>query len=457
MYPSKLQVVAALILGGIFMCLPAFYNFYPLWFLETGAYLEAAYNYELSPSSNAFYAGFLHYSAVLESLWTTIFFQGFLISTAIYYSFKCIYQPTQKWLFLFYTILASGATLVSYHSSHIMPDIFTPIMILSAGCLLFAPTLSKKDSIILGLLLLFSTSMHNAQWGIMGLLWLIWGGRLWIAKLKHQSMVAVANGRGWAIVGGLTLCSYLLVSSIHYQLGGAFKATRGEDFYFFGRLCDYSLVQHALKEEEVEVEHPLIYNTWALYKGEDYLWGEGKHTLSGQGGWSLANEQFFEEFNQEVLASTYAYKRYLIKSVEQSFVQLFNVEMQPQANVTADSIYRQSQRFRPTYGLLSYLARQRMQTYSQESISAKNLLQKTCLLISIIILLGTHFLNPSTLPTRQQHFSWFIISAILVNAIIMVAFWGANAHYQSRVAWLLTLPAFYEAYCFLKKQFFKKN
>ena len=84
MYLSKLQIVAALLLGGIFMCLPAFYNFYPLWFLETGAYLEAAYKYELSPSSNAFYAGFLHYSAVLESLWTTIFFQGFLICTAIY-------------------------------------------------------------------------------------------------------------------------------------------------------------------------------------------------------------------------------------------------------------------------------------------------------------------------------------------------------------------------------------
>ena len=338
-----------------------------------------------------------------------------------------------------------------------MPDIFTPIMILSAGCLLFAPSLSKKDSIILGLLLVFSTSMHNAQWGIMGLLWLIWGGRLLIAKLKHQSIAAIANARGWAIVGGLTLVSYLLVSSIHYHLGGGFKATRGEDFYFFGRLCDYSLVQHALEEEEIEIEHPLIQHTWALYKGEDYLWGAGEHNLSGQGGWSPENEQFFEGLNQEVLSSTYAYKRYLIKSVEQSFVQLFNVEMQPQANVTADSIYRQSQRFGPTYGLLSYLARQRMQAYTQESISAKNLLQKSCLLLSIIILLGIHFLPPATIPTRQQYFSGFIISAILVNAIVVVAFWGNNAHYQSRVAWLLTLPAFYEAYSFLHRQFSEKK
>ena len=210
-------------------------------------------------------------------------------------------------------------------------------------------------------------------------------------------------------------------------------------------------------EEEIEIEHPLIQHTWALYKGEDYLWGAGEHNLSGQGGWSPENEQFFEGLNQEVLSSTYAYKRYLIKSVEQSFVQLFNVEMQPQANVTADSIYRQSQRFRPTYGLLSYLARQRMQAYTQESISAKNLLQKSCLLLSIIILLGIHFLPPATIPTRQQYFSGFIISAILVNAIVVVAFWGNNAHYQSRVAWLLTLPAFYEAYSFLHRQFSEKK
>lgn len=457
MHKSKLQLVAALVLGAIFMCLPAFYNFYPLWFLETGAYLEAAYNYELSPSSNAFYAGFLHYSAVLESLWSTIFTQGFLISLAIYYSFKCIYQPNQKWLFLFYTILASGATLVSYHSSHIMPDIFTPIMILAAGCLLFAPAISRQDSIVLSLLLVFSTSMHNAQWGIMGLLWAVWGGRLFLAKLKNQSVAAVGNIKGWGLVGGLTLLSYLLVSGIHYQLGGEFKPTRGEDFYFFDRLCDYSLVQQAIKREEIKVDHPINSGMWALYEGEEYLWGAGEHNLSGQGGWSPENEQFFEELNQEVLTTPSAYKRYWIKSIEQSFIQLFNVEMQPLGNVTADSIYHQSQRFRPTYGLLSYLARQRTEQYIQESISAKNLLQKACLLGSILILLTIYFLYPPSKYTRQQYFSLFIISGIIINAVIMVAFWGDNAHYQSRVAWMLTLPAFYEAYAYWNNHILKKK
>lgn len=439
MHLSTTQFWAGLLLGALFLCAPAYYNLLPLWFRDTPAYMEAGFDNVISEKVVWTYGAFLRHVSLKESVWLVIFVQGMLLSSVLYYCFKYIFKTQRAWHYVLYLILISMTTAASFHSSHLMPDVFTPIMLLSAGLLLWTPEMTRKDHIILSLFLLLAISMHNSHWGIMLAVLLIMAVA-GLSKTIRTSYQAV--GLSWKKVGlvlAITASSYLLVSGIHYSMGGNFKATRGASFYLFARLWEYDIAQDYLKNNCEQIKHPICGSLDSLTRGQDYLWGKQPTSLKQQGGWSRENEAFFAQLNKEILTTPHLLKRYLIKNLEQAFAQLMYAQIDPDRMARREELLASFYRFYPAYGVATKYSRQHLGLYRPVTIAAKSQLQLGVLLVSIVLLLW--FLLQQKMPPLPTVFTLFIGASLLANAWVVVSAWGFEDRLQSRVAWLITLPA----------------
>jgi hypothetical protein len=448
---SKIQWWGSWCLGAIFLCLPACYNLLPLWHRQTPAYMEAGFDNELSASVVWTYGAFLRHVSLAESLWLVIFVQGLLMTGTIYYSFKYVFKTKSAWSYLFYVIVVSMTTAISFHSSYLMPDIFTPIMILSGGILLLVPTITTRDTIILSLLLLVATSMHPTHWSILTIIVLaVILGRFWKAAQPYYEAIGWTWKKAcWVL--GIAASSYLLVSTVHYSLGGDFRATRGDSFYLFARLWDYNLAQAPLQKYCSERSPAICTQLPTSIKGGEYLWGKrAEANLQNQGGWSEENRALFAQVNREVLSSSTGIKRYLIRTLEYTFAQLLYTQINPQRSGHEADLRASIQRFYPAYGVAASHSKQYLNSYQQETIAAKSQLQYLVLLLCSVIMFFIFFYKK--MPPIQTFFTILIVLSLFVNALVVVSGWGYEDHLQSRVAWLLTLPVFWWLLTMLEQQ-----
>lgn len=448
---SKIQWWGSLCLGAVFLCLPACYNLLPLWHRQTPAYMEAGFDNELSASVVWTYGAFLRHVSLAESLWLVIFVQGLLMTATIYYTFKYVFKTASAWSYLFYVIAISMTTAVSFHNSHLMPDIFTPIMILSGGILLLASSITKRDNIILSLLLLIATSMHNTHWSILGILVIgLSLGSFWKGiQPYYQAIGWTWKKGGWVLSIGAI--SYLMIGAVHYSLGGDFRATRGNNFYLFARLWDYNLAQAPLEKYCSEQSHAICEHVHTSIRGAEYLWGNAEEAnLQNQGGWSAENSALFAQINSEVLTSSTGIKRYIIKTLEYTFAQVFYAQINPERFGYEADLVTSIKRFYPAYSVAGNYSRQHLNSYQKETVAARSQLQYLVLLFCSIALFFLLFYQK--MPPVQTLFTIFIVFSLFVNALVVVSGWGYEDHLQSRVAWLLTLPVSWSLLTMLEQQ-----
>jgi hypothetical protein len=445
---STVQILAGCLLGAVFLCSPAYYNLLPLWFRDTPAYLEAGFDNVLTHRVAWPYGAFVRHGSLSESLWLVLLLQGCLLTGVLYFAFKLVFKTQRAWHFLLYTIFAGMTTAASFHSSHLAPDVFTPMLLLLLGMLLFVPNLNRREQVILSLLFVVSISMSQTHWALVVVsLLLLALSCLSTNLLAYYKKTALSWKRlGWVL--GLSLGTYLMVSSVHWGMGGNFKPSQGGSFYLFARLWDFDVAQDYLQETYCSSkEHPLCNQIDALVRGKDYLHGKELPNLQNQGGWTAENEQLFAQINREILTTPTYLKRYCIKSLEQTFAQLVLVEMQPNRFEEREALLASIVRFYPNYQSNAKYGRQHLGLYRNETVYAKSQLQILVLGLSLLLLLWWA-LNGTTQPRYRERLlplptvvTGFLVLGILANAIIAAGYWGYEARYQSRIAWLLTLPA----------------
>jgi len=126
--------------------------------------------------------------------------------------------------------LLSLLTSVSWTSSHLMPDIFTAIMILAAILILTATT-TKKEQLFLYLVFIISTAMHMSHISFniaffMGILLL---RKIGVLKLKSQIKV-----RPVLVMITLTLASIITMGS---------ALSKSKHVFFMGALVEHGIAK----------------------------------------------------------------------------------------------------------------------------------------------------------------------------------------------------------------------
>ena len=301
---SKKRIFLYLIISTFVLCFPAFFNKFPLLFPDTLGYIRMGFQHLLTAKRVWLYGGFLRHASLNESLWLVVLVQGFLLSWLVFMMFKYFFaQRDSALLFLFYMVGAAMTTAASFHTSMLMPDIFTPMMLLSACLLLFARGMSRLELVLVAVLFIFSAGMHNAHFLIViGLAGLVWLGAVFKKNREWYNDLGISIKKMLAFTG-LVLLTHLFVCTVHYSVGGKFVSTRGGEVFLFARLCDFGLAQAYLNENCAKLDNcPVCPYVKDLRRGREFLWLNNS-VLKKTGGWSEESVKMYGDLSMDILTT----------------------------------------------------------------------------------------------------------------------------------------------------------
>jgi hypothetical protein len=441
MNASKKLTSLIILIAASILCYPAFNNGFPLLFPDTSGYLEMGFNNTILVGKVWLYGAFVRHVSLMETPWLIIFAQGVLISWLIYLMFKNFFSKKDlNLLFFGYILVAGTTTALSFHTSVIMPDIFTPMVILCFCLLLLAKELTKIEKVFVVLLFIFASGTHNSHLLInLGFLGLIVLGSLFKKNRMIYSTLGI-TARKVASLFGIVLAIHLLVCTIHYTIQGEFVATRGGGVFMFARLCDFNIAQDYLKENCDKNPCKICPFVDKLKGGRAFLWAK-EGGLRKTGGWTKEAEKMYADLSYKMLTTPKYLKRYIIRSFESTVMLLYSFDFSMKEEIIVSkwgTSYIKN--YFPAYSRDAYWAHQVRGTYDGNYSILNNFLQLIVLCISAILILI--LLTLPNYSLQQKAIVLFILSGLLLNAFVAASTSGVYARYQSRVVWLITLPAF---------------
>jgi hypothetical protein len=146
------------------MLWPAVLNGYPLVFDDTGTYLSQAVHHYLGWDRPPFYSLFLLPLHLTMSTWPVILVQSLWTSYVLYLVVVALLPGVSIcWLVPGGAMLAV-ATALPWLTSRLMPDIFTPLLVLALSLLVFVPDrLSRSSQLSLVCLAAFSIAAQQSS------------------------------------------------------------------------------------------------------------------------------------------------------------------------------------------------------------------------------------------------------------------------------------------------------
>ncbi len=150
-----------IVLSAALLLWPALLNGYPIVFDDTGTYLSQAVHRYLGWDRPAFYSLFLFPLHMTLTTWPAIAAQALLMAHTLHLVRRVLLPAASPWWLVPFVALLAAATAAPWFASQLMPDVFTPLLILALALLLFAPErLSRREHVWL---VLFAAFMIAAQ------------------------------------------------------------------------------------------------------------------------------------------------------------------------------------------------------------------------------------------------------------------------------------------------------
>jgi hypothetical protein len=152
------------LLAALPLLWPAFLNGYPLVFADTGTYLSQAVHHYLGWDRPVFYSLFLLPLHLTLTTWPVIAAQALLAAHMLHLTRRALLPSVSPWWLPLLTASLALASALPWLAAELMPDLFSGLLVLATGLLLFAPaTLSRPERIWLLLLSAFMLATHQSH------------------------------------------------------------------------------------------------------------------------------------------------------------------------------------------------------------------------------------------------------------------------------------------------------
>jgi hypothetical protein len=134
-WPASLTAVLT---GGLLLVWPAVWNAYPLVFADTGTYLSQAIEHHLGWDRPPVYSFFMLPLHLTVTTWPVVLVQAALAAHTLHLVRRCLFPGTGHWWLV--PMLGGLATLtwLPWLVSQLMPDVFTPLLVLALALLVHA-------------------------------------------------------------------------------------------------------------------------------------------------------------------------------------------------------------------------------------------------------------------------------------------------------------------------------
>lgn len=419
------------IIGAILLSSFAIFNKYPFVYPDTGSYIAACFQKFIPGDRPIAYSWFIKHTSLNESLWLVVLSQGILVSFLLYTIIKKIFKfKYSEWINLLVIIFLSLTSGISFLSSQLMPDIFTPIAALCAIILLFGGSISVWLRRFVIVLFSFSIACHFSNI----LTFSVILGLIFIYLIVKYKLDLYYYKRYLTSLTLSIFFAFLINPLIGFIYAGELVFFPPERHAFtINRLYDSGILDDYLTKT---CDHkPTIFCELKGVKYYDLLW-DNNSPLNKYGGRMNVRKECIGIIN-EIMAENY-YKIWLLKdSFKGTLKQLIRFNTGIDGALTKGSAPYGAIEWHFSKEKVDYLNSK--QNTGKTSFKLINTVQKLVVITSLIVLV---FLTLFVLlkRNREQHklkLLIFTLAVILVNAGTTASFSVIDDRFTSRVIWLI--------------------
>lgn len=158
---ERFLALLPIVLSAAMLLWPAVLNGYPIVFDDTGTYLSQAVQRYLGWDRPVFYSLFLLPLHMTLTTWPDIAAQALLAAHTLHLTRRILLPAISPWWLVPCVAVLTVTTALPWFASQLMPDVFTPLLVLVLAMLLVTPErLSRLERLWL---VLFATFMIAAQ------------------------------------------------------------------------------------------------------------------------------------------------------------------------------------------------------------------------------------------------------------------------------------------------------
>lgn len=291
----KLKTLLIVVLGALVLLLAAYINGFPIVYSDTATYLASGFELATPFDRPITYGLFLRVTSLNgASLWLTIFSQALIVSSLIFKLLRIVVpQQLSPYLsFLFIIACLSLLTGVSWTTSQLIADIFTPIILLSILVLALDQSKEKTKSWFYFIFLL-ATAMHTSHIAFNLLLILS------IITIRQLNVLGI---RKVIKLKPLLICCCLSFLSILTMGSALSKSKHG---FLMGALVEHGIVKKYLEENCHDVDYKFCaYKDSLPDKAWKFLWNKNSPFYK-MGGWRGTKDEFNEIIYQTLVTPKY--------------------------------------------------------------------------------------------------------------------------------------------------------
>jgi len=423
---SKYNTLCILCITALGIMFMAFYNGYPLVSPDTGTYIDTAFNFYMPPDRPPFYGMFLRVSSLSVSLWYSVFTQCFILAFLLYRLSGLVYGS--QWSIKLYTtgfIMILAFTYISWVSSFLMADTFTPILLLAIVLYLYRD-ITPRAALIYLPLIAAANLMHNSHFAIT-LLFAVF--ILVVAMVKRSRVLA---SKAIALLS-VSICCYLLICSMNSFNHKKFVLASGSHVFMMGRLAETGILNTYLGDHCATEKYKLCNYVDAI-PGDagTFIWDQNSPFYK-TGGWDSSAQEY-----NNIIHHIFTHPKYVAmfvaKSATSTLRQLsqINIPGKPTLQGKGSGIW---------VGVTHYFHHEEKeylaskQNFNVLDVNGLNFIYGLFLVASSIFVVW--YINDSPGHKQLKNIYFAMIILIVLNAFATATFGNVLDRLQNRVFWLL--------------------
>jgi SAM-dependent methyltransferase len=423
---ERLRGVASLLAATLLLCGAGIYNGYPLVWPDTGGYL-APVNYGYR---SMFYSLLVFPLGLTGSLWPLVFVQSLIVAHLLRLILRVVFAIVSDTALIAITALLCVLTSLPWYTGFIMPDIFTPVLVLCLFVLAFCPrSLSPAELKYILALTVVAATVHYSHFLIAAGLFLMTVmirivGRKW-RQIPPPNLILPALP--------VTIALVLLIASNYIAVGEVTFAFNGYA-YPLARLVADGQAGSYLRENCPQHPYALCGYIDHLPKdATEFIWSADSPFRKV--GWF---DGYRREGREIVVGSVMRFPLWTLKSA------LENTGRQLVSVTTGLGLTSYLNVASPTAGLQTYYPSEfrayqnsRQSRGEVEPLNRLNRLHMAALIVSLLYGCAAGLLFVKRGQWLSAELLATIACAVLGNSFASGALSGPSDRYGSRLIWLL--------------------
>lgn len=424
------NLVPGVLLGALALCYAAFSNGFPFMYADTCTYLEAGFSNRVSEIRPATYGLLLRHLSMRESLWPVVIAQAVMVSWCVHTLVRTVLPACHSLLpagmLLMLALLTRTGTVVGM----LMPDVFTPVMLVCTSLLLTTDRL-RSCARWAGLFLIgLSCAMHHSHTPILVLLLIA------AALVRRFRPQLLPHMRRWRAVLFAIAVGHLSIPTIHALMDGGFRWSSATAIFLTNRLNQHGLLAPYLRRTCGEHAHVLCDLKDDL--PGDLLW-DPRSPIKGDGTWAH-HEPAFRALVKDALMDPSMIIQLVARTAEGAVVQFFTFEGHFVTSVQGWTwSFEALRKHLPKCVTGCALSRQYRGEWNS---GAEDVTQRYSVLLALSVVVFQLWKSKSSGGDPWAGIALLILLGLIANAFVCSGLSTVDARFQNRVVWLIPLLAF---------------